>query len=201
MKYTCPMHPEVQSDEETGRCPKCGMNLVPEGTGGTELGQPQYGRLVTVIGLITVTTLALGLKDLQAGTFAWENTVTDFMAGFFLVFAGFKLLDLRAFAQSYSMYDLLAKKVFQYGYAYPIIELAFGLAFLTSFYPGVTAVAEVLVMGFSGAGVALSLAKKRGIQCACLGTVIRVPLGTVTLVEDFGMAALGLALLALVRIA
>ena len=26
-KYTCPMHPEVQSNEP-GKCPKCGMNLV-----------------------------------------------------------------------------------------------------------------------------------------------------------------------------
>lgn len=27
--YTCPMHPEVKSDKP-GKCPKCGMNLVPE---------------------------------------------------------------------------------------------------------------------------------------------------------------------------
>lgn len=27
--YTCPMHPEVKSDKP-GRCPKCGMNLVPQ---------------------------------------------------------------------------------------------------------------------------------------------------------------------------
>jgi hypothetical protein len=26
--YTCPMHPEVKSDKP-GKCPKCGMNLVP----------------------------------------------------------------------------------------------------------------------------------------------------------------------------
>lgn len=26
-KYTCPMHPEVQSDQP-GNCPKCGMKLV-----------------------------------------------------------------------------------------------------------------------------------------------------------------------------
>ena len=27
-KYTCPMHPDVTSDKP-GKCPKCGMNLVP----------------------------------------------------------------------------------------------------------------------------------------------------------------------------
>jgi hypothetical protein len=27
--YTCPMHPEVKQDAP-GKCPKCGMNLVPE---------------------------------------------------------------------------------------------------------------------------------------------------------------------------
>jgi hypothetical protein len=28
-RYTCPMHPEVVQDKP-GRCPKCGMKLVPE---------------------------------------------------------------------------------------------------------------------------------------------------------------------------
>jgi hypothetical protein len=28
--YTCPMHPEVRQPNP-GKCPKCGMNLVPEG--------------------------------------------------------------------------------------------------------------------------------------------------------------------------
>ena len=29
--YLCPMHPEVRQPD-AGKCPKCGMNLVPEGT-------------------------------------------------------------------------------------------------------------------------------------------------------------------------
>lgn len=28
--YTCPMHPEVRTDKP-GKCPICGMNLVPKG--------------------------------------------------------------------------------------------------------------------------------------------------------------------------
>jgi hypothetical protein len=37
--YTCPMHPEVERSEP-GRCPKCGMDLVPkeQGTTGGEAG-------------------------------------------------------------------------------------------------------------------------------------------------------------------
>lgn len=31
-KYTCEMHPEVVSDKP-GKCPKCGMNLVPKKDG------------------------------------------------------------------------------------------------------------------------------------------------------------------------
>jgi Cu+-exporting ATPase len=29
--YTCPMHPEVR-EASAGKCPKCGMALLPEGT-------------------------------------------------------------------------------------------------------------------------------------------------------------------------
>jgi len=40
--YTCPMHPEVRSGKP-GRCPKCGMKLVPEkpgDSGAADAGQP-----------------------------------------------------------------------------------------------------------------------------------------------------------------
>ncbi len=201
MSYVCPMHPEVRSEKE-GRCPKCGMKLVKEpsmANAHTESSEPtNYNRLFIIIGLIAIATLAIALKDFQNGTFAWENVMINFMAGFFLVFSGFKLMDVKGFAEGYSMYDLLAKRIFQYGYVYPFIELAFGLAFLTSFQLRYITIIEIIVMAFSGIGVVLSMRKKQRIQCACLGTIIKVPLGTVTLVEDFGMAIMGIALLMLV---
>ena len=29
--YVCPMHPDIRQ-QSSGKCPKCGMNLLPEGT-------------------------------------------------------------------------------------------------------------------------------------------------------------------------
>jgi rubrerythrin len=42
--YTCPMHPEVRKDRP-GKCPKCGMTLVPEKSGmpkSDDSGQPDH---------------------------------------------------------------------------------------------------------------------------------------------------------------
>lgn len=61
-----------------------------------------------------------------------------FMAGFFLTFSFFKMLDLNGFAESYSMYDIVAKKIKAWGYIYAFIELGLGIAYATNFQPLVT---------------------------------------------------------------
>ncbi len=43
-QYTCPMHPEVVKDA-TGKCPKCGMNLVPLKKQGDENGQSHHAHV------------------------------------------------------------------------------------------------------------------------------------------------------------
>lgn len=91
-----------------------------------------------------------------------------FMAGFFLVFSFFKLLDLRSFADSYRMYDIVAKRFLIWGYIYAFIELGLGIAYLVDFAPILTNSIMVVVMTISIIGVLQSVLNKRKIQCACL---------------------------------
>lgn len=123
--------------------------------------------------------------------------MNTFMAGFFLVFSFFKLLNLKGFADSYAMYDLLAMKVPAYGFIYPFIELALGLAFLTGFNPVLANWATITVMGFSSVGVIQSVVNKQKIRCACLGAVFNLPMSTVTIVEDLLMVAMAAIMLAM----
>lgn len=126
----------------------------------------------------------------------WQNWMNQFMAGFFLVFSAFKLLDINGFAEGYATYDLLAKHWHFYGYIYPFLELSLGILYLTQWQPTATQVATIVIMGFSSLGVINSLLKKQQFQCACLGTILKVPLSSITLVEDLLMVVL--ALLALI---
>src|SRR3546814_20571600 len=41
--YTCPMHPQIVQ-EGTGRCPICGMDLVPLQSGGDSTAVSEIGR-------------------------------------------------------------------------------------------------------------------------------------------------------------
>jgi len=109
------------------------------------------------------------------------------MAGFFLVFSFFKLLDLPSFAASYSSYDVLAKRWFGWGYIYPFVELGLGILYLLNYQMFITNIITVLVMGISSIGVFQSLLAKRKIRCACLGAVFNLPMSTITLIEDLLM--------------
>lgn len=157
--------------------------------------EQSYTPLAVIVGLIAVATLVLTARDAAAGGVAWQSVLRYFMTGFFLVFAGFKLVDLRGFADGYATYDLLASRLPAYGYAYPFLELGFGLAMLAGRESRGLYIAEFAVMAFSGLGVAIKLIKREKFQCACLGTFLKVPLTKVTLIEDFGMAAMALAMI------
>lgn len=146
-----------------------------------------YFPVFLIFGYITVTTL---LIQLVSGNFNLMQWMSHFMAGFFLVFSFFKLLNLKGFAEGYRSYDIVAKALPAWGYIYPFVELLLGLSFLLGFYPLAANIITLGVMGVSTIGVVQSLLKKTKFQCACLGTVIRVPLSKVTLFEDVLMVVM-----------
>lgn len=198
------MHPEIVSDTP-GKCPKCGMALVLQSEvkpkvhkmgddrGLGPITWKSYMPLIVIILMI----LLVSHVSLWGKAFSHTAFIINFMTGFFLVFAGFKLMDLKGFAEGYSTYDLLASRVKAYGYAYPFIELAFGLLMLAGYHSAWLLWTELIVMTFSGIGVAIKIAKREPFMCACLGTFLKVPLTYVTLIEDFGMAILAALLLIL----
>lgn len=140
-----------------------------------------YKPILLIFGYITCITLLL---EYGYGDFVWMRWMNHFMAGFFLVFSFFKLLNLKGFAESYSMYDIIAKKWKSWGYLYAFTELALGFAFLTGFNPFLTNIITFVVMTISIVGVLQSVFNKRKIKCACLGDVFNLPMSTITIIED-----------------
>lgn len=137
-------------------------------------------------------SLAAFVANLSSGPFTWAAWMTGFMAGFFLVFSAFKFLDLKGFAHAYAMYDLLAKRWLPYAFIYPFLELALGLGFLSRKWPILVNLGTIIIMGFSTVGVIQSILEKKKIRCACLGTVINLPVSTITLVEDLLMVLMAI---------
>lgn len=140
-----------------------------------------YKPILLIFGYILATALIAGYT---AHGFMTMTAMRIFMSGFFLVFSFFKLLNLQGFADSYSMYDIIAKRFRAWGYIYAFVELGLGLAFALNIQPVIVNAITFIVMSVSLIGVLQSVLNKRKIQCACLGAVFNLPMSTVTIVED-----------------
>ena len=118
----------------------------------------------------------------------------DFMGLFFIVFSFFKMLDLKNFPTSFSMYDPLAKKIRFYGWIYPFIETLLGLLFLMRIKLLSAVVITIIILGITTVGVIKTLKNKKKIQCACLGTVLKLPMTEATLIENTLMLSMSIFL-------
>ncbi len=178
-----------------------GAYTITEADGGMQHSEPAvtagswfktYKPILLIGAYLTAITL---LVEVVKGEFSWHTGMQHFMAGFFLVFSFFKLLDLKGFAESYATYDIIAKKWAGWGYIYAFIELGLGLAYLVGFNPMLTNLITLVVMTVSIIGVLQSVLNRRKIQCACLGAVFNLPMSTVTIIEDAAMMAMSGAML------
>ncbi|QBQ54557.1 MauE/DoxX family redox-associated membrane protein [Nitrosococcus wardiae] len=151
-----------------------------------------YWPLISLIGgaALAAWAIADGFSSVDMRTF-----MHAYMGVFLLVFALLKIFNLSGFQDGFVMYDLLAKRVKAYGYAYPFIELALAIMYLNFIAPNFTYWATVVVFGFGAIGVVIALRQGLDINCPCMGSVLSVPLSTVTLTEDIGMLVMALILL------
>ena len=156
-----------------------------------------YSPLLLIVGYILGASLLVQWGHGGVSGISVEETMRYFMAGFFLVFSFFKLLNINAFADAYTGYDLLARRWRGWALVYPFVELALGMAYLAHLDGPLLNGLTVLVMGFSAIGVIQAVTSKRRIQCACLGAVFKLPMSTVTIVEDLGMVAMALWMIAM----
>ncbi|MFD2584780.1 heavy-metal-associated domain-containing protein [Pedobacter vanadiisoli] len=153
-----------------------------------------YKPILLIFGYITAISLVVSW---QGNAISFMLFMRIFMAGFFLTFSFFKMLNLKAFAESYAMYDIVAKKFSAWGYIYAFIELGLGLSFALNLSPVIVNWVTLIVMTISILGVLESVLNKKKIQCACLGAVFNLPMSTVTIVEDALMISMSAAMLIL----
>lgn len=135
--------------------------------------------LFLIIGYITIASLLINRTNLNLSSF-----MLDFMGLFYIVFSFFKLLDLKGFPDSFRMYDPIAKKIPIYGWVYPFIETVLGLLFLLRFNIEVALIITIVVLGITTIGVTKILIDKKSIQCACLGTALKLPMTKATFIEN-----------------
>ena len=119
----------------------------------------------------------------------------DFMGLFYIVFSFFKMLDLKGFPDSFRMYDPLAKAVPIYAWIYPFIETILGVLFLMRLYVPFALIATLVVLGITTIGVTRTLLDKKSIQCACLGTALKLPMTEATFIENAIMIVMAISML------
>lgn len=139
---------------------------------------------------IAVASILLNIKPWSRSGF-----MLDFMGLFYIVFSFFKMLDFKGFPESFKMYDPLAKIFPVYGWIYPFIETVLGLMFLFRFKIDVALITTLGVLGITTIGVTKSLLNKKAIQCACLGTALKLPMTKATFIENSIMIIMAISML------
>ena len=186
----------IRRDEEKSAERESGKSDAHRRQKGRGASWRDYIPLMVILALTLLAACAKQAAYLPTATgWSWMTWMHDFMGFFLVVFSMFKFFDLPGFADGFQMYDLLAKPLRPYAYGYPFIELALGLGYLAHWQPRAVYLATIIVMLFGALGVFNALRKGIDLECACMGTVLRVPLSTVALTEDLGMVAMAAAMM------
>lgn len=139
--------------------------------------------------------LIFGALYLERSDLNLDDLMLSFMGLFFIVFSFFKFLGYKSFPSSFATYDPVAKVIPFYGWLYPFIETILGISFLLRLELNLVLIATLVILSVTTFGVLKSLEQKDQIKCACLGTVLNLPMTEATLIENLLMIFMSLVLL------
>ena len=148
--------------------------------------------LILIFLIIAILTI---LRSYISHVWNSQELMMNAMGAFFIIFGSFKIMKLTQFAEAYAMYDIIAKHSHAYALAYPFIELTLGILYFMHIGAPAINIITLILMVISNIGVANKLWQREQIMCACLGTVFKIPMTYVTLLEDVVMAIMALTLL------
>ena len=150
----------------------------------------QLKPLFIIFGYITIASFLMHYKNWD-----WSSFMLDFMGLFYVVFSFFKILDLKGFPESFKMYDPLAKQILFYAKIYPFLELALGILFLMRIQIPMALIVTIIILGITTIGVTKTLLNKKAIQCACIGTALKLPMTKATFIENTIMIVMAIIML------
>ena len=124
-----------------------------------------------------------------------SELMLDFMGLFYIIFSFFKFLDYKNFPASFAMYDPIAMRLSYYGWSYPFIETTLGILILFRIEILLTMVITITMLGITTIGVSKTLLQGKNIQCACLGTALKLPMTKATFIENSAMITMAISFL------
>lgn len=140
---------------------------------------------------------AVMLSFSRAGGFDSHIFMHSMMGLFLLPLALLKMFDLNGFVASFEKYDVLTKVWRPYGYVYPFLELALALLFLSGLWLTSACIATLIIMGLGSIGIISQLSQGKQLDCACVGSVVKVPLGFISITENIGMVVMAAIMLSI----
>ncbi len=137
--------------------------------------------------IIISTTNYLYLKKKKKES-DFKLLMNNIMGCIFIIFGLLKIANLPKFVEIFNKYDIISKKIPYYGYLYPFIEIALGIAYLKKFKLKNINLITIFLMIISIISVLISMIKGQKLRCGCLGSFLHIPLSYVTLSENVIMA-------------
>ena len=174
---------------------------IPDIDKATHSGTSLFSVIVQYQPIIVITFTALiggAMITLPRGNVFDAGIFMHSAMGLFLLpLALLKLFNLNGFVNSYVRYDILASIWRPYGYLYPFLELALSLLLLSGLWLYFVYIATLVVMGFGSIGIISQLVQGKKLDCACVGAVVKVPLGFVSILENVGMAIMAIFMISM----